>query len=99
MTSSENIDKLFEYVKKHDFELVHRSGGDKIRFFTTRAEWVCWCCGALRVMVNEKPKCIYGIVYREDLVDVEGSSCEYYQDRRCVRNNGCDYKDQGRGYP
>ena len=99
MTNSEKIDKLFEYVKKHDFELVHHLSGNKVKFFTTRAEWICWCCGALRVMINGRPKCVYGILYREDIVRPDGNPCEHYRDSGCIRNSVCNHENLCKGYP
>lgn len=82
------IDDLFQYVAKHRYELVHHSNGDKVVFFKHKAEWICWCCGGIRVIINGSLRCVYGIVYKESVVRSDMNQCIYYIDGGCSEE-GC----------
>ena len=54
-----SLAEFYNYAIKHNFELIVE--GEKVELYQDPREYVCLCCGNLRVMRRSKARCLLGL--------------------------------------
>lgn len=82
-----DLDTFFGYVEKYDFNLKDiGEGKHDVIFFENKNEWICWCCGNIRVIIDGKIVCIPGIWYKEGIFAPKNKECDYFCNGECTKN-------------
>lgn len=78
-----DIDTIYDYIKEQHFKFVDTKERKTIEFFKSKDEWICWCCGRIRIIIGDHISCISGIHIMEGTFFPNKERCQYLIDGTC----------------